>query len=143
MQRALCEDPTLIRAWFVLVRNAVAKYGILEEDVYNFDETSFQIGVIATAKVVTGAELSGKAVSIQPGNREWSTAVEAINSIGWGPPPLIILGGRVHISTWYSEELPRDWHIAISEKGWTDDQLGLYWLKEVFEKHTACRIRGV
>jgi Tc5 transposase DNA-binding domain len=31
-QRALCEDVTIIRAWFNLVRNTVAKYGILEED---------------------------------------------------------------------------------------------------------------
>jgi hypothetical protein len=69
-QRALCEDPTTIRGWFHLVRNTIAKYGILEEDIYNFDETGFQIGVIATAKVVTGTERGGRAVAIQPGNRE-------------------------------------------------------------------------
>ncbi|KAG4428553.1 hypothetical protein IFR05_015964, partial [Cadophora sp. M221] len=44
---------------------------------------------------------------------------------------------KVHISTWYSNDLPRDWVIALSEKGWTNDQLGLLWLTTVFEPYTA------
>jgi hypothetical protein len=40
------------------------KYGILEEDIYNFNETGFQMGVIATVKVVSGRERAGKAVVI-------------------------------------------------------------------------------
>jgi hypothetical protein len=40
-QRALCEDPVLIRSWFELVEQTQAKYGICNEDVYNFDETGF------------------------------------------------------------------------------------------------------
>jgi hypothetical protein len=41
-QRAKCEDPEVIRAWFTLVRNMIAKYGIQEVDIYNFDETGLQ-----------------------------------------------------------------------------------------------------
>src|SRR5450432_447974 len=55
-KRAQCEDPDIIQGWFRLVRNTVAKYRILEEDIYNFDEAGFLIGVIATAKVVISAE---------------------------------------------------------------------------------------
>jgi hypothetical protein len=36
------------------------------EDVYNFDETGFQMGAISTAKVITGAERGRRPVSIQP-----------------------------------------------------------------------------
>jgi len=57
------------------------------------------MGVISTAKVVTGTERAGKAVAIQPGNREWVTAIESIDSTGWSPPLMIILKGKVHIST--------------------------------------------
>jgi hypothetical protein len=32
--------------------------------------------------------------------------------------------------------------IAVSENGWTNDQLGLFWLKEVFNKHTQSRTIG-
>jgi hypothetical protein len=70
-QRAQCEDPVLIQGWFRLVRNLTAKYGILDEDIYNFDETGFQNGVISTSKVVTRAERKGRPKTKQPGNREW------------------------------------------------------------------------
>jgi hypothetical protein len=139
-QRAKCEDPTIIRDWFRLVRNMIAKYRIQDEDIYNFDETGFQMGVISTAKVITGSQ--GKPVSVQPGNREWVTSIECIAANGWSLPPVIIFEGKVHISTWYSDDLPRDWVIALSENGWTDNQLGLKWL-ELFEQHTAYRTKGV
>src|SRR6478609_7497080 len=34
-QRAKCEDPTIIRNWFTLVSNTIAKYGIRSNDIYN------------------------------------------------------------------------------------------------------------
>jgi hypothetical protein len=36
----------------------------LDEDIYNFDETGFQMGVISTAKVITRAERA-RPVSVQ------------------------------------------------------------------------------
>jgi hypothetical protein len=143
-QRAKCEDPALIRSWFQLVHNTIEKYGILDTDIYNFDETGFQMGVISTAKVITGAERSRKPVSVQPGNREWVTAIDCICADGQSLPPVIIFEGKVHQSPWYHcAELPRDWVIGVSDNGWTDDILGLTWLKQVFEKHSAHRTRGV
>ena len=62
-----CEDPVIIWDWFWLVQNTIEKYGITDKDIYNFDETGFQIGVISAAKVIPGAG-RGKPVSIQPGN---------------------------------------------------------------------------
>ena len=142
-KRALCEDPIVIRDWFRLVRNTIAKYGIQDVDIYNFDETGFQMGIISTAKVITASERTLRPVTIQPGNREWVTAVECINSYGWSLPPMIILKGKIHISSWYTDSLPSDWTIAVSENGWTTDQLGLTWLTDVFEKYTKDRTDGV
>ena len=59
-QRALCEDPEKIAAWFELFRNIKAKYTVLDEDLYNFDETGFIMGQIASSMVVTGADRDGK-----------------------------------------------------------------------------------
>ena len=81
-QRALCEDPGVVSAWFALVANIKAIYGILDEDMYNFGETDFMMGVIGSTLVVTRADRRGKAKSVQPGNREWATAIECINSQG-------------------------------------------------------------
>jgi hypothetical protein len=35
-KRALCEDPEVIRGWLKLVENTKTKYGIQDEDTYNF-----------------------------------------------------------------------------------------------------------
>ena len=69
-QRALCEDPVLIRSWFKLVEETKTKYGICNEDVYNFDEAGFIMGKITTQLVVTGSERRGRPKAIQPGDRE-------------------------------------------------------------------------
>ncbi|RAR00893.1 plasma membrane calcium-transporting atpase 2 [Stemphylium lycopersici] len=39
-------------------------------------------------------ELQTKAVVVQPGNREWVTAIECINASGWYLPPFVILSGK-------------------------------------------------
>ena len=74
-QRAKCEDPEVIRGWFRLVKNIVAKYGIVEDDIYNFDETGFLMGMIASCMVVTTSEGRSKAKMVQPGNWEWATVI--------------------------------------------------------------------
>ena len=69
-QRILQEDPEVISAWFTLVRETIAKYGVRDSDIHNFDETGFQMGVISSMKVVTGAERRTRPNLIQPGDRE-------------------------------------------------------------------------
>jgi len=51
-QRAKGEDPVAIRAWFDLVRDIILRHGIAQEDIYNFDETGFQMGAISTEMVI-------------------------------------------------------------------------------------------
>jgi hypothetical protein len=141
-QRALCEDPALIRSWFELVEETKAKYGICDDDVYNFDEAGFMMGKITTQLVVTGSERRGRPKAIQPGNREWVTAIAAINAAGWSVPPFLIFAGQYHLSAWYKEaEIPRDWVIAVSDNGWTNNELGVEWLKH-FNAHTKTRVVG-
>ena len=69
-QRASYEDPAIIAAWFKLVEETRQTYGVLDQDIYNFNETRFAIGVAGTSKVVTSSNRVSRAVVIQPGNRE-------------------------------------------------------------------------
>ncbi|KFY19868.1 hypothetical protein V493_07812, partial [Pseudogymnoascus sp. VKM F-4281 (FW-2241)] len=111
-QRALCEDSELIGAWFRLVENMRAKYGVLDCDFYNFDETGFMMGVICPAMVVTHADRRGRGKAVQPGNREWATAIACINSEGWSVPPFLVVQGKNHLSNWYTDGgLPPNWVI--------------------------------
>lgn len=74
-KRAKSEDPDAINAWFRLMRNIVAKYGIAEADIFNFDETGFMIGVITSGMIVTTSESRSRKKKKQPGNREWVTVI--------------------------------------------------------------------
>ena len=42
--------------WFNLVQNIIIQFGIDPDDIYNFDETGFVMGLTATAKVITRSE---------------------------------------------------------------------------------------
>jgi hypothetical protein len=55
-QRTLYKDPELIRKWFDQYRNIITKYGILNNDIYNFDKTGFAMGITSTSKVITSRE---------------------------------------------------------------------------------------
>jgi hypothetical protein len=125
-QRAQCEDRELISGWFRLVQNIIAKYGITEDDIYNFDETGFAMGVISvSSKVVTSSDTNGRPKTRQPGNRDWVSVIHGVNARGWSLPAMVILAGIQHQASWYTESnLPRDWVLAVSEKGWTDDEIG-------------------
>ena len=141
-QRSKCEDPEVIGDWFRLVKNTIAKYGIVEDDIYNFDETGFLMGMIASCMVVTTSDGRSKAKLVQPGNREWATVIQGVNSRGWVLPPFIILKGEYHLSHWYTETgIPEDWVIATSKNGWTTNERGLEWIQH-FDKHTKSRAKG-
>jgi hypothetical protein len=130
-QRARCEDLEAIDAWFKRVEDARLSHGILDVDIYNFDETAFIMGVAATSKVVTSSDTIDRRATIQPDNGEWVTAIECISASGWSIPPFIIFPGKVHQDIWY-QGLPADWMLAVCNNGWTTDQLGqadLAWLQ--------------
>lgn len=141
-QRALCEDPAAIQAWFELVAHTKATYGICDEDTFNFDETGFLMGKISSQLVVTGSERRGRPKAIQPGNREWVTTIHGINAAGWAIPPFVIFAGKYHLSTWYEgDDIPGDWTVGLSDNGWTTNELGVAWLQH-FIKHTTERRVG-
>jgi hypothetical protein len=138
------EDPKVIRAWFDRIQRAICSFGIDQDDIWNFDETGFVMGLTSTAKVVTRAEYYGRRSKVQPGNREWVTAVETINSSGYALPPTIIFKAKLYNSAWFSPQIPypNDWRIEVSDNGWTTDEISLRWLQEHFIPLTNHRTKG-
>jgi hypothetical protein len=142
-QRAQCEDPKLIGDWFQLVENIIAKYGIQESDIYNFDETGFMMGKISTSMVVTSSERRARPKTMQQGNREWVTVIQAVNATGWAVPPFIVVAGRYHLSSWYEDDtIPNDWRVRPSPNGWTSNEIGIDFIRH-FENHTKDRKSSV
>lgn len=140
-QRAQTENPKILYDWFNIVQRVVDEKGIQPEDIYNFDETGFAMGPIATAKVVTRAEYYSWRAVLQPRNREWVTAIELVSPSGYVLPPCIIFKGKNFIESWFNN-LPKDWRFEISQNGWTTDEIGLQWLEKLFIPATSMRTKG-
>jgi hypothetical protein len=141
-ERAKCEDIKLIQEHFDRVQDTIQEYGILPEDIYNFDETGFAMGLCATAKVITGSDRYSRPHLLQPGNREWVTAIEAVNAMGWALPSYIIFKATTFIQYGWFDTLPDDWRLDISDNGWTTDAIGMKWLTKVFIPITNARTTG-
>ena len=95
----------------------------------------------ATAKVATRSEYYSRRVVLQPGNREWVTAIESTNALGWALPPCIIFKGKIFIESWF-DGLPGDWRFEVNSNGWTSDEIGLRWLQDLLIPSTIGRTKG-
>ncbi|EED16243.1 conserved hypothetical protein [Talaromyces stipitatus ATCC 10500] len=141
-ERAKFEDPNIIQEYFDRVQEVIAEHGILQEDIYNFDETGFAMGLCAAAKVITGSDRYARPNLLPPCNREWATAIEAVDSIGWILPSYTIFKAKKYTRLGWFEDVPDDWRINISDNRWTTDNIGLEWLKTHFIPLTDGRILG-
>ena len=60
----------MLNKWFKLIGDTITRYSIPPDDIYNFDETGFVIGLVSTAKVITRAKYYSCRSVLQLGNRE-------------------------------------------------------------------------
>ena len=79
--------------------DTIAKYGVAEEDIFNFDETGFMMGMICGQMAVTRTDRRGRSKSIQPGNREWATAIACISGNEFAVPPFLVVQGKYHLTS--------------------------------------------
>jgi hypothetical protein len=144
-QRARQERYSVILPWFQRIKDIKEQYGIVDDDCYNFDETGFAMGLItgSATKAVGSSENVGRITITQPGDRTWVTSIESASARGQVIPPFLILPGKVHMRQWFEQEglLPGT-RIELSDNGWTNNELGLEWIKH-FDKHTRDRVVGI
>jgi hypothetical protein len=145
--RYLSEDYGIISHFFDLYSETVTEHDIQPEDTYNMDEKGAMMGVIGQQRcIVSKSEKRPKYA--QDGNREWVTLVECVSISGAVLSPWIIFKGKVQLLKWTHklQELRKDeefvGHICISDNGWTDNELGVEWLKECFDPETAKTQKG-
>jgi len=140
LERKRSESYENLQNWFQLLQDAITSFGIHSDDIWNFDETGFRIGVGRDQLVITKQQ---RQLHLgHPTNRESATAIEAVSAGGAHIPLFLIFSGITHQSSWYSNpELDSDTTIAVSSSGYSNDQLSLDWLHH-FEKHTRKLTKG-
>jgi DDE superfamily endonuclease len=118
------------------------KYNITADNLYNFDEKGFVIGLGSASKRIMARQAleSGRILGAsQDGSREFISLIASICADGTYLPPTLIYKGQSHDiqDTWLEEFSESETaYFGCSDAGWSNDSLGLQWLERVFDRHT-------
>lgn len=129
--------------YFDQVRKKIAMHKILPENMYNMDEKGFLIGQVHKSRRFFSKALQksqGLLGSNQDGSRDWITMLATICADGSVLPPALIykaISGDVQDS-WLKDFDAQEHQVWFksSPNGWTNNDLAVSWLNQVFEAHT-------
>jgi hypothetical protein len=147
--RHQADSQSMYSLYFELLRSKLGQYNIEHRHTYNMDEKGFLLGILTRSKRIFSRRLyeEGKIEAhIQDGNREWITLLACICADGSTLDPAIIhqsASGSIQDS-WLQAFDPSDHraHFASSPSGWTNNEIGLAWLKQVFNPSTKAKARS-
>ena len=131
------------RLYFHLLHNKIDQYQISPCHTYNMDEKGFLIGIIGRSKRIFSRRMWEKKevrASLQDGNRAWITVLACICADGSAlPPSLIYEAANKGIQSAWVDDIRAGEHevfITSSPSGWTNNDIGLAWLEQVFDRYT-------
>ncbi|KAF1933347.1 putative pogo transposable element [Didymella exigua CBS 183.55] len=136
------------KLYFKLLQQKITQYKLEPEHTYNMDEKGFAIGVLGRSKrVFSRRQYEKKEVrqARQDGSREWVSLLATICADGTALPPGIIFASKNSTiqSRWVADIHPgkHSVHVASSPSGWTNNEIGLAWLEQVFDRYTKPKAR--
>jgi hypothetical protein len=130
------------RLYFDLLHEKMALYNIQACNTYNMDEKGFLIGILGRSKRLFSRgmwERKEVTAALQDGEREFVTCLATICADGSALPPGLIfaaLGGLR--DTWVAgiEAGKHEVFCCTSPTGWSNNEIGLSWLEQVFQRAT-------
>ena len=122
------EDIGIVQTFYDHWEIAIKTHGIWPCNIYNMDETGFQIGQGKVEKVITAfPEASANIGSAM--TCKLVTVVECISAEGKAINPFLVLAGSYHLEDWYKDcGLPDNWMITLTPNGYITDEGGYDWI---------------
>jgi hypothetical protein len=134
--------------YFDLLHGKMTEYNILPRNTYNMDEKGFMIGVLSKSKRVFSKqlwELKEITLALQDGSRDWVTIMAAICADGTPLPSGMIytLANSTLQQSWVAEVKvnKHEAFFALSLTGWSNNELRLAWLEQIFDRCTKQKAR--
>ena len=135
--------------YFVLLRRKLDEYKVQPEDIYNVDEKGFLIGIGSKSERIFSKEsheIGSSKQHLHDGDCEWITAISCICADGSKlPPGLIYQSAASKIQDTWLQDFNPEYHncfFTSSPSGWTNDDVCLAWLRDVFDRETKPKARG-
>jgi len=123
--------------WFDIIGQVLQDCDVLQENVYNMDETGVMLCQLGSVKVLVSRE-SQRGCRGAHVKRTTITAIECVSADGRYLHPTTIWPASTHRSNWSTWPTPR-WHYGFSDSGFADSYLSLQWLELVFDPQTKDR----
>jgi hypothetical protein len=133
--------------YFELLHGKIQEYNVEPRNTYNMDEKGFFVGITTRSKRVFSKAIwhaKLRTAAIQDGNMEWITLLACVCGDGEALPPALIYEGKAGLQLSWVDDVEAGKHevfIANSISGWTNNDIGLAWLEQVFERCTAQKAR--
>lgn len=137
-RQAAFDRPSIV-IWFKKLRKVIVENGLQPDDILNFDETGYRIGVAGDQEIVT-FHPDRRNTLPNDTNHEHITLTETISAGGWAIPPVIIIAGAVLLER-YFQDLPAGYLLAVSDSGYTNDEISFETIKHI-NRFTKPRMKG-
>ncbi|KAF8234248.1 DDE-domain-containing protein [Tricholoma matsutake] len=137
--KAKALNQTAVDGFYNILEDIVVEFGIKQENPWNMDEKGVQLGIGVKVTAIIDHD-QATIYSVEDGNHELVTIIEAVCADGTALIPLVIFQGVHRNLEWgQPENNPSSasviWHNVM---GWfpNNQELGLKWLEWDFEPHT-------
>jgi hypothetical protein len=144
--RHLADSESKYRPYFELLHRKITQYHLEARVIYNMDEMGFLIGLIGRSKRIFSKrqwEKKEVRVSLQDGSRKFLTLLACCCADGSSlPPSLIYAAAKGAIQSSWVEDIKAGEHkvfVSSSPTDWSNDDVGLAWLEQVFDRYTKQR----
>jgi hypothetical protein len=148
-KRHKADSEAKYRLYFELLHDKIKEYNVEPTNIFNMDEKGFQIGTLGRSKRVFDRAIydrKGVTSALQDGNTQWVTVLACICSDGTALSPSLIFQSTAGAlqSSWAEAINPSKHSVFLSSSpsGWTNNDIGLAWLKEVFDRETRRHARS-
>ncbi|KAJ5244969.1 hypothetical protein N7489_005065 [Penicillium chrysogenum] len=131
------ENIESLSLWFYHFSKVVEEHQFLPHEIYNWDETGYQIGQGKARKVVSSRTTSSIATG---GLAESISGIECIAADGWVMLPWFLVKGTRQMEEWYTSIKIPDFRIKPTPKGYIDDETAFEWLC-CFHEATKTRVQ--
>jgi hypothetical protein len=136
------------KLYFNLLHEKMQEYEVEAENVYNMNEKDFMLGTIGRSKRVFSRqswEAKSARQAVQDSSREGITVLGCYCADGSGLDPALIYQGTKEIQSSWVREIEAEEHsvsVRHSPSVCTYNELGIAWLKQVFDRKTEKKARG-
>ncbi|RYN57418.1 hypothetical protein AA0114_g2574 [Alternaria tenuissima] len=142
-ERTKADSGAKYSLYFKLLHEKMEEYNVQPIHIFNMDEKGFQLGRVGRTNRVFNKKLyesKGVRQALEDGSSEWITVVACICSDGSAlSPTLIFQGANGAVQSSWVDAVQAGEHSVFttsSPSGWTNNDIGLAWLKGVFERET-------